>query len=264
MDTDLLIYLAAAVVGAVVAFFCGSVPFALVVGKGRYGVDVRDYGSGNIGATNVARTLGFRPGLVVMLLDAAKGAAGVFAMVGLLHLCALLFAGEGFDAFLTGNAYDLATLVAALSAILGHMFSPFVGFHGGKGASTAFGAVLVFMPWAALIALALFVVMGLVTRHVSVGSLCAAVSLPICTALFYSTSMPYMVFSLLVCVLVIVAHRGNIVRLLHHEERSISLGGGSRPLAADAMEAARTRRSAHADDESGSRSDAGAGKGGAR
>jgi glycerol-3-phosphate acyltransferase PlsY len=247
--SESLAYVIVLLLGVVVAFFCGSVPFALVVGKGIYGVDVREYGSGNIGATNVARTLGAGPGVVVMLLDAAKGAVGVLLMMLLASGFEALALGGRQTMLSVGWTHDVMLLAASFSTILGHVFSPFLGFHGGKGASTAFGSVLVIMPIAALIAFVTFVVVGLLTRHVSLGSLSAAVSLPILTALFYSTSVPYMVFSILVCVVVFVAHRGNIVRLVHHEERSISLGGGHEPLAADAMRQRRSRRRGRDDGE---------------
>lgn len=221
--STILAYTLVLLVGGAAAFFCGSIPFAIAVGKVMYGVDVREHGSGNIGATNVARTLGAGPGIAVMLLDAAKGALAVLIMMGILRLGAIV-SDALLPIFSSGWLYDVALLFAAMCAILGHMFSPFTDFHGGKGSSTAFGSVLLIMPWAAVIAFALFALASLVTRYVSIGSICAAISLPISTILLYSTSVSYLVFSFAVCILVLIAHKGNINRLIHHTEPRFSFG----------------------------------------
>jgi glycerol-3-phosphate acyltransferase PlsY len=150
---------------ALAGFALGALPFGLWVGRTR-GIDVRAHGSGNLGATNVYRTLGPRLGLAVFALDAGKGVAAVLA--------ARLLAG----AALPGGA-SAAGLIGALAAVFGHSFTPFAGFRGGKGAATAAGAMLAATPAASLLALAGFLAAVVLTRRISVGSLVAAVLLPL-------------------------------------------------------------------------------------
>jgi acyl phosphate:glycerol-3-phosphate acyltransferase len=173
------------------AFAAGSVPFGVLLAR-RRGVDIRTSGSGNIGATNVARVMGFRIGLIVLVLDALKGAVPV-----------LLARRAGLD--------DWGMAAAALGAVLGHCFSPWLRFRGGKGVATALGVFLVLSPAAAAVAVAVFVGIGGVTRVPALGSLAGSVALSaMCVAL---ESEVIAGLSLVVTTLIIVRHRQNLAEL---------------------------------------------------
>ena len=197
------------------AFLLGSVPFGLVVGRMR-GVDVRASGSGNIGATNVGRALGKRYFFVVLLLDALKAAipAAIASVIVLTQLDPPQRSAGIFGLW-------IGTGVAAL---LGHVFSPFLGFKGGKGVACGLGLVLGVFPFLTLpgvIGLALFIGIFKATRYVSLGSIVAAASLPVSYLIFamllgwdLSRQWPILVLLVLVATLVVVRHRANISRLL--------------------------------------------------
>jgi len=180
------------------AFLCGSVPFGLLLvqlaGKG----DVRAHGSGNIGATNVSRVGGKALGGVTLLLDIAKGFLPVFL------------------ARKMGMAESALSLLA-LSAVLGHMFTPWLKFQGGKGVATALGVALAFRAGMVLPALGVFIVVLLVFRFVSLGSVLAAVALPL--ILIWQGARPLILFPWAVlALLVILKHHENIRRLLQGTE----------------------------------------------
>ncbi len=187
----------------VAAFGIGALPSALWVGRIARGIDVREHGSGNLGATNVYRTLGPGLGWTVFLLDALKGAGGV-----------LLATWIGGDAFPGGRAG--AGLAGALAAVLGHVFTPFAGFKGGKGAATSAGAMLAVAPIASGLCLACFVLAVLFTRRISVGTIAAALTLPI-----FLWAVPFAwagrataIVGSLISLLILVRHVPNIRRLL--------------------------------------------------
>jgi glycerol-3-phosphate acyltransferase PlsY len=210
---ELLLIVAAA------SYLLGSIPFGYLVVRIFRGDDVRQSGSGNIGATNVARKSPAL-GLLVLLLDALKGS------------CAVLLANEVFMRSAPGNvevsAYPIMSM-AALCAILGHMFPIWLGFHGGKGVATAMGAFALLVPRPTLGAFAIFVVVALASRYVSLASIVAAVSLPIFAWFWWRQRNDHAVLLVLpiaiASVLVIVKHRENIHRLLAGtENRFGSLG----------------------------------------
>lgn len=222
----------ALIAGMVVSYLCGSIPVALIVGKLTKGIDVREHGSGNTGTTNALRTLGWGPGITVMVFDILKGSLGVLVMMGLLHLAQTALIGNGTIDSVTesttlasGSFPDGAYALALLCAVMGHMFSPFMRFKGGKGIATAFGALVVILPVSALFVLVVFLIGCFASRYVSVGSISAAVALPVSVFIFYSHSYVYMVFTVLVTAVVIYAHRKNIERLLKGTERRFSVGG---------------------------------------
>ena len=157
--------LARAIAALGVAFLLGSLPWALWIGQWARGVDVRAHGSGNLGATNVYRTLGPRLGWTVFALDLSKSAAAVFAADAI-----------GGDTFPGGRA--VARAAGALCAVLGHVFSPFAGWKGGKGVAAALGAMVAVAPVASLTAFGVFVVGLVASRRISVGSILAAIALP--------------------------------------------------------------------------------------
>jgi glycerol-3-phosphate acyltransferase PlsY len=186
-----------------ISFLLGAVPFGLVLSRYKSGVDLRTMGSGNIGATNVARTLGLKMGLMTLALDLAKGLAAVLA-------ARLLF--ETAD-----TLGLLLPSLAGLAAFLGHIFSPFLKFKGGKGVATALGVCLGLTPWAVPPALAVFVIVVVAWGYVSAGSLSAAITVPPAAWLLGYPWYCWGTAALMVAV-VFIRHRENIGRLLKGQE----------------------------------------------
>lgn len=207
-------YVVLAVALVASGYLLGGVPFGAVVGR-RLGVDITTLGSGNTGATNVYRTMGWKAALVVALLDIAKGAVPA--------LLARLLP----DASWSSNARDLLVVAAGGAAIAGHMYSPYFRLRGGKGIATAAGAILVLMPEAFLALLVLFAILVLITRIVSVASIISAVAFPLTTFLLYPTRPVLLWFSVAAAALVIWRHRSNIGRLVRGEESRITMGTSS-------------------------------------
>lgn len=184
------------------AYLVGSVPTSLWVGKGFFGVDLREKGSGNLGATNTFRVLGWRAALPVAVIDMIKGWLPVTAFAGW-----------------AGVADFRWVLAFGAAAIMGHVFSLFARFRGGKGVATSAGVFFGLAPIAAGVCLALFVVLVRVTRIVSVGSLAAAVALPVTISVTPHRGGSTLVgFSLALSAFVIWSHRANIGRLRRGEE----------------------------------------------
>lgn len=196
------------------AYLCGSIPFGLVIVRAVAGVDLRKVGSGNIGATNAGRVVGKTWGIIVLLLDAVKGAGPT--------LLAPWFAE------MLGLAVDLPTarVLAGSAAILGHMFPVWLGFRGGKGVATALGAVVVLAPLATLVAGATFAAVFALTRIVSLGSILAALVFA-GAQLWLMRPDPFSpdqrslaLFALAIPALILVRHAGNIARLVGGTEPS--------------------------------------------
>ena len=185
----------------VIAYLVGSIPSGLILGKLFWHTDLRKYGSHNIGATNAWRTLGKVPGIIVFLADSLKGQAGV--LLGL---------------SLVGT--PLAAVIGGLLSIVGHSFSLFLRFHGGKGVATSLGVLTMLMGNVTLIVFALWFTIVYMTRYVSLGSVVAGVLTPILAALF-AYPMEYIVFTVIAALLVIVRHRENIKRLMNGTENKI-------------------------------------------
>jgi glycerol-3-phosphate acyltransferase PlsY len=178
------------------AYLVGAVPFGLLVPKWVAGVDVRTIGSGNIGATNVSRAIGRKWFFVVLALDAGKGVAGV-----------LLFPRLAGDA-----APTWLRVACGLAAVLGHVFSPFLRFKGGKGVATAAGVIAALAPIPAAAALGVFLVVLVASRWMSLASMCAAAALaPLAVAL--DAGRDVALFGALVAVVVILRHKANIGRI---------------------------------------------------
>ena len=191
------------------AFLIGGVPFGWLVAR-RFGVDVQSAGSGNIGATNVARTVGRTAGLVTLALDAAKGA--------LPTLVGLELGGDRLGAG------------AACAAVLGHVFSPFLSFRGGKGVATAAGAFAVLSPLGTALAMATFALAVAIGRRVSIGSLCAAAVLTPAVWLAGAASETR-TLALIVATVVFARHLPNVGRLLAGTERHWTDPGSRDPIA---------------------------------
>jgi acyl phosphate:glycerol-3-phosphate acyltransferase len=186
------------------SYFLGSVPFGVLIAHlFDRKVDLRTVGSGNIGATNVARAVGKAGGALTLLLDSGKA---VFAM-GLAHM-------------LVRDRVDLWLALAGGAVFLGHVFPLYLGFRGGKGVAPALGVVLFLSPVTAFVLVVLFAAVVYFTRYVSLGSLCAAVALPPMMALL-ATSRHFVTLSLLLSFLVVYTHRENIRLLLTGRERKL-------------------------------------------
>lgn len=190
-------------IAVLLAYVIGSIPFALILGR-QAGIDVREVGSGNPGATNVARAVGPAAGAAVALLDIAKGSVSVLVAYAL-------------------NADDTTAASAGLAAVVGHVYPVWLRFRGGKGVAAAGGVFLVLAPIAIVPAIFVFAAAAYVTKYVSAGSVLAAIVLPP-LVLATGGSGPVLVVSIVVAVLVIFRHRSNLVRLRAGTERRFSLG----------------------------------------
>jgi glycerol-3-phosphate acyltransferase PlsY len=190
-------------IGLLIGYIAGSIPFAYLAGKLVKGIDLRHYGSGNLGATNVYRTLGARVAAVVFLLDTLKGALPVLAVRQLA----------------LGSHLDLWAIAAGVAAIAGHAKPVFLLWKGGgKGVATAGGVFLALAPLPALASMATFIIVVLLTGYVSVASLTAACVLPVVLGLTIGVHTPLFVVSLLIAAFVFWTHRANIGRLRRGEE----------------------------------------------
>jgi glycerol-3-phosphate acyltransferase PlsY len=207
------------------AFLSGSIPFGLLIARAR-GIDIRKHGSGNIGATNVWRVLGRGPGLLCFVLDVLKGLAPT--------LLAGWWAGL-LNSNIREPRQSWLWLAVMAAPILGHMFTPFAGFRGGKGVATALGAMLGVFPWLtvpALICLAIWLAAAAVTRYVSAASCVAALALPLCVAALHRDRIlspglfPFLLVTSVLAALVIFKHRANLRRLMKGTENRI---GARRP-----------------------------------
>ncbi|MBM4188180.1 MAG: glycerol-3-phosphate 1-O-acyltransferase PlsY [Gemmatimonadetes bacterium] len=191
----------------IVSYLLGSIPTSYLVGRLAKGIDLRQVGSKNLGATNLYRSLGWRYAIPVGLFDLAKGAIPVW-----------VFGPRAGD----GPWWPLALGVAA---VVGHVFSVFVGFKGGKGVATTAGVVLGVAPWATLVALGLWAVVVRLTGYVSLGSIVAAAALPPAAFLLDPGSRPVVAALVAMAVFVIAMHRANIGRLLAGTENRFGRRG---------------------------------------
>jgi acyl phosphate:glycerol-3-phosphate acyltransferase len=192
------------------AYLLGSIPSAVWIGKMLYGIDVREYGSGNAGATNTFRVLGKRAGIPVLIIDVLKG----FLAVKL-----VLITGK----YLPGTQQFVNfELTLAIAALLGHIFPIFAGFRGGKGIATLLGILCaVHLPAAGLCAL-VFITSLLLTRYVSLSSMLAGLAFPVLIMFLYHESVSSLnVFAMFVSILVLITHQKNIERLLRGEESKV-------------------------------------------
>jgi len=199
-------------------YACGSLPFGLWVGKLTRHVDVRTLGSGNLGATNVYRSLGAPAGIATLILDMAKGALPVL----------LVPRGTLGDSFPGGSQW--CAIATGIAAVIGHAWTFLADFRGGKGVATAGGVMLTLTPLATLIALGIFVGVVAATRYISLGSVISAALFPVVVALLSPRGVhqPVFVLSVVLASVIVIRHRSNLRRLLRGEERRFSLSGGER------------------------------------
>ncbi|MDP4115984.1 MAG: glycerol-3-phosphate 1-O-acyltransferase PlsY [Bacteroidota bacterium] len=207
----------------ILSYLVGSIPNSIIVSKLTRGIDIRNYGSGNAGGTNVMRVLGWKQGLFVILLDALKGVVAV-VVIARLH-----YGNIPFNNVTPFDDFTLIQIIAGISAVVGHIWTIFAGFKGGKGIATALGMLIMVMTVDMLIALGVFILVVTVSRYVSLGSILAAVTVPLALVIRenvfnanvqgYHTLLPFIV---LLSTLVIYTHRKNVVRLLNGSESKVS------------------------------------------
>ncbi len=197
----------------ILGYLIGSIPFGVIIGRLTRGIDVRDYGSGSMGMTNVIRTVGARAGVFVFLADVAKGAIAV-------ALAWPIF-GSLPDMFAWGQ------VAGGAAAVVGHSWPIYIGFRGGRGITTGFGALLVMCWPVGLVSFTVFLLVVGLSRYVSLGSILAALTMLVTMIPFVVLDVgpfgrfAYVVFGLIAVPIVIFRHRGNIQRLLSGTERKI-------------------------------------------
>lgn len=194
----------------VLSYLIGSFPTSILVGKYLKGIDIRDYGSGNAGGTNVLRTLGWVAGISVILFDVAKG-----------WVASYYIAQFGYENGLISPL--IVQILAGISSILGHVYTIFAKFKGGKGVGTAAGMLIAIYPLALLFCFSVFLLVAFSTKYVSLASMLAAITLPISLYLIeiyteQPTSPIQFYFAVLVALFIVFTHRSNIGRLLKGEE----------------------------------------------
>lgn len=196
----------------ITAYLIGSIPTALIISKSFFDIDIRDYGSGNMGATNTFRVLGSKFGTIVMVGDMLKGILAV-ALYNLLPY------------YLT-NELDRTNLMIGLglAGVIGHIYPIWAQFRGGKGVATLFGMLLAIQPIVAVSCIGVFLLVLFLTRYVSLSSILAGVALPICVLWIYNEKeVFYRVFAVAVAALVVLTHQKNISRLLNGSESRVPI-----------------------------------------
>ena len=214
-------YLMSAII--LLSYLVGSIPTSIIISKLVMGIDIRDHGSGNAGGTNVYRIMGWKYGILVVLLDALKGVLAVL-IVARLHY--------GNVPFQNATPFDDSTLVqiiAGIAAVIGHIWTVFAGFKGGKGIATALGMLIIVVTIDMLVALGVFVLVVAYSRYISLGSILAAIAVPVTLIVRenifhvdipgYSTLLPFVIS---VSLLVIYTHRKNVIRLMNGKENKFS------------------------------------------
>jgi len=207
----------------ILSYLAGSIPTSIIVSKLARGIDIREHGSGNAGGSNVFRILGWKYGVLVILLDALKGALAVI-IVARLYLDSFPFKNiTPFDDF------TLVQIICGVAAVIGHIWTIFAGFRGGKGIATGLGVLIMIVTVDMALALGVFFLVVSLSRYISLGSIAAAVAVPLILVirenLFgidiqgYHTILP---FTILLALLVIYTHRKNIDRLIKGSESKLS------------------------------------------
>jgi acyl phosphate:glycerol-3-phosphate acyltransferase len=208
---------------AILSYLVGSIPTSIIVAKMMRGIDIRHHGSGNAGGTNVIRVLGWKAGVFVILMDMAKG------LVATILVARLMYGPIPFENKTPFDDFTVVQIIAGCAAILGHIWTLFAGFKGGKGIATAGGMLIGVAPVEVAVSLGIFVVVFLISHYVSLGSLSAAASFPL--TMFFRENV-FMVeirgyntlifFSIAISLLIFYTHRANIKRLLKGTENRIS------------------------------------------
>jgi len=198
----------------VIAYLIGSIPTAVWVSKAFFGIDIREYGSGNAGATNTFRVLGSRWGTFVMVIDVLKGVAATSLYILLPY-------------YMSGaNEWDRTNFMVGLglAAVLGHIFPIWANFRGGKGVATLFGMILAIQPLVAVLCVGIFLLVLYLTRFVSLSSILASVAFAVFILVIFNEKEPlYRAFAIAVALLVVLTHQKNITRLLRGSESKVPI-----------------------------------------
>ncbi len=195
----------------VAAYLLGSIPTAVWWGRKFYGIDVREFGSGNSGATNTFRVLGKKAGIPVLAIDIIKGILAVLLV------------------YLSPFAYDSSEFVnlelgLGIAALVGHVFPIYAGFRGGKGVATMLGIVICITPLTSLLVLLVFLTVLIISKYVSLSSMSAGISFPVfLNIVLKNENQTLLIFSLFVAVLLLITHKKNIARLLKRQETKVDL-----------------------------------------
>lgn len=200
------------VLGLVVAYLLGSIPTAVWVGRVFYNKDVREYGSGNAGATNTFRVLGKKAGIPVLLFDILKGTTAV------------LLSNYFVDYVPDSADFVNYQLVLGIGVLLGHIFPIYAGFRGGKGIATLLGIMIAIHPQAAFSCIGVFLFVFLLTKYVSLGSIISSICFPLLIILVFKSKIPSLViFSIFIAIMVLITHQKNIERLLRRSESKANI-----------------------------------------
>jgi glycerol-3-phosphate acyltransferase PlsY len=194
------------------AYLIGSIPTSLIVSKSQFNIDIRDYGSGNAGATNTFRVLGSKWGTLVMFFDMLKGLVAA-------KLAYLI-------PFYSQNEFELTNfqIGLGLAAVLGHIFPIWAEFRGGKGVATLFGLIIAVSPWTALSCSGVFLLVLFLTRFVSLSSILASMAFPVFILVIFNVdNIAYRIFAIAVALLVIMTHQKNISRLISGNENKVPI-----------------------------------------
>lgn len=196
----------------IVAYLLGSIPTSVWISRAFFNIDIREYGSGNAGATNTFRVLGIKAGIIVFIVDILKG----FLAVNLIHFTKYYIPHSG--------DYINIQLLLGIVAMLGHIFPIYVGFKGGKGVATLFGVICAISFYPTLIMAGIFFITLILTRYVSLSSMISGFSFPVLIIVVFKETTPTLViFSLIMAVLMLFTHQKNIERLLRKEEKKANL-----------------------------------------
>jgi len=201
----------------IIGYLVGSIPFGVLVSKHKAKVDIRQYGSGKIGAANVLRTIGGKAAAVVLALDMSKGVLAVLFAGLIVGKSYLVVDNVGFGLL-------LAQVLAALAAVAGHIWSVFLKFKGGRGVATFFGGLAAMYPMAALFGGEVLIIGTGLTRYISLGSIVGAVgayAILVPLTILHGFPIEYLIYTLVGAIIIIVMHRDNIARLLAGKERKL-------------------------------------------
>ncbi len=196
----------------ILAYLIGSIPSSVIVSRSQFNIDIRDYGSGNAGATNTFRVLGSKWGTFVMIMDMLKGLIAVKLALLLPYYIENEFERTNFQIGL------------GLAAVLGHIFPIWAEFRGGKGVATLFGLIIAISPWTALSCIGVFLLVLYLTRFVSLSSILASMAFPVFILVVFNVdNIAYRIFAIAVALLVIMTHQKNIGRLLSGSENKVPI-----------------------------------------
>lgn len=193
------------ILSIIVSFLCGSIPTGYIIMKKFYGIDIRTKGSGNIGSTNVKRIAGLKTAVLTQAGDVIKGLVPVALAMYISHIVVLPVPSEVY------------LCLVAMAAVLGHDYTPFLSFNGGKGVNTTLGAFFLLSPFSITLGVLMYFVLKKATDIVSIRSLALGITIPL-TCIIFKKPLAIIITSTLACILMIYRHKDNIKRLAHHEE----------------------------------------------